>query len=154
MPGTSEVHRGPVAVSSLAGRRGRAGSAGDAVRRRLRLARAAWPAPGPPADSCGTTSRRLKPAGATGGTPGALGVSVRIGPATPVPAGNPRRRREKWALEPDFGAGALSRARPAAQCGHRLRQAGAALTVQPEARIAGWRQEDWAQQDSAGLQGT
>ena len=40
------------------------------------------------------------------------------------------------------------------QCGDGLRQASASVAAQPIARMAGWRQENWAQQDSAGRHGT
>jgi hypothetical protein len=61
MRGTSGVHRGRWRSVALVAGCGPARLAGNAVRLRLRFARAARRAPGPPADSGGTASRRLKP---------------------------------------------------------------------------------------------
>src|SRR6266705_7145634 len=144
MPGTSETHRRPMAVSRLAGRpRPGAGSVGNAVRLVLAVRSRRLASAGPARQWRDRVAAQARGRGEESREPG---VTVRIGSITPVWAGNPWRAVK---IGRSNRCGNITYLSLPPQCGDRLR-----LTAQPMARMAEWQQENWTQRDSAGRHGT
>ncbi len=129
--GRCQVHRRCIAgrrrsVAWLAGC-GRVGSAGHAVR--LRFARAAWRASGPPAGTGGAPSRRLRLwAGGRGAWCDRAGRFCRAGLG-----------RKPWQAAGNGRSGRISEAQQydVPVLARRLRQAGASVIAEPKPRMAG-----------------